>query len=331
MNLISIFNQFPDQAACIAHLEQIRWSNDPFCPLCGDHDVARKAENHRVGRWNCHGCQSSFNVLSKTIFQGTKIPLQKWFLAISLMANAKKSLSSCQLARDLELNQKSAWFMQQRIRAAMASDEGALLQGIIEADEAYLGPRTRRKGDQSNRRGRGSGKTPVVGAVQRKGDVRAAVTDDTKGATVLGFIEQSVEVSESSLITDEYTAYVNAHKLMPHRTVNHSANEYVDADDRPCTPTPSKGSGRGSSALGTAPITSTRKAGRRCSWPKPFGSTTTARTPTPSTVSSGRVSPSLSLQLRNQPLHRPVAFQRITGPAQPLQVVGGVCAAFGAR
>ena len=232
MNLISVFNQFPDQAACIAHLEQIRWANDPFCPLCGDHDVARKVETGRLGRWNCHGCKSSFNVLSGTIFQKTKIPLQKWFLAISLMANAKKSLSSHQLARDLELNQKTAWFMQQRIRAAMASDEGELLQGIIEADETYLGGKPRHKGD-NNKRGRGaSGKTSVVGAVEREGEVKATVTDDTKGATVLGFIEQSVEVEESSLITDEYKAYTNAYKLMPHRTVNHSAEEFVDPDDK---------------------------------------------------------------------------------------------------
>ena len=232
MNLISVFNQFPDQQSCIAHLEQIRWANDPFCPLCGDHDVARKVEAGRQGRWNCHGCKSSFNVLSGTIFQKTKIPLQKWFLAISLMANAKKSLSSHQLARDLELNQKTAWFMQQRIRAAMASDEGELLQGIIEADETYLGGKPRHKGD-NNKRGRGaSGKTSVVGAVEREGEVKATVTDDTKGATVLGFIEQSVEVEESSLITDEYKAYTNAYKLMPHRTVNHSAEEFVDPDDK---------------------------------------------------------------------------------------------------
>ena len=231
MNLISVFNQFPDQQSCIAHLEQIRWADDPFCPLCGDHDVARKAENQRVGRWNCHGCKSSFNVLSGTIFQKTKIPLQKWFLAISLMANAKKSLSSHQLARDLELNQKAAWFMQQRIRAAMASDEGALLQGIIEADETYLGGKPR-KSDKNNKRGRGTGKTSIVGAVEREGEVRATVTDDTKGRTVLDFIEQSVEVEESSLITDEYKACTNAYKLMPHRTVNHSAEEFVAPDDK---------------------------------------------------------------------------------------------------
>lgn len=231
MNLISIFNQFPNQQSCIDHLEAIRWNNDPFCPHCGDHDVARKVEAGRQGRWNCHGCKSSFNVLSGTIFQGTQLPLQKWFLAISLMVNAKKSLSSCQLARDLELNQKSAWYMQQRIRAAMASDEGALLRGIIEADETYVGGKPRYK-DDNNKRGRGaSGKTSVVGAVERDGEVRAEATDDTKGATVLGFIEQAVEVEESSLITDEYKAYTNAYKLMPHRVISHSEG-YVDPNDK---------------------------------------------------------------------------------------------------
>ena len=100
-----------------------------FCPFCASERVARKAENHRVGRWNCHECKSSFNVLSGTIFQKTGIDLQKWFLAIVLMADAKKSLSSYQLSRDLELSQMTAWRMQQRIRSAMTTDEGRLLQG----------------------------------------------------------------------------------------------------------------------------------------------------------------------------------------------------------
>ena len=231
MNLITIFNQFPDQQSCIAHLEAIRWPEQAFCPQCGSDHVARKAEKAMVGRWNCHQCKSSFNVLAGTIFSGTQIPLQKWFLAIGLMVHAKKSLSSYQLARDLELNQKTAWYMQQRIRAAMASDEGALLQGIIEADETYLGGKPRHK-DKNNKRGRGaSGKTSVVGAVQREGEVRAEVTDDTKGATILGFIKQSVELEESALITDEYKAYTSAYWLMPHRVVNHGKG-FVDADDK---------------------------------------------------------------------------------------------------
>ena len=113
-------------------------------------DVARKCEGERVGRWNCHSCKASFNVLSKTILQKTRIELQKWFMAIGLMVNAKKSLSSCQLARDLAINQKSAWYMMERIRAAMAAGEKQLLQGIVEADETYIGGKPRKRNNHSS-------------------------------------------------------------------------------------------------------------------------------------------------------------------------------------
>ena len=139
MNLISIFSLYPDQESCIEHLENVRWGDNPCCPKCGCLEVARKADGDRIGRWNCHACKSSFNVLSGTIFEKTRVPLQKWFLAIGLMIHAKKSLSSCQLARDLELTQPTAWYVQHRIRAAMTADQRPLLQGIVEADETYLG------------------------------------------------------------------------------------------------------------------------------------------------------------------------------------------------
>ncbi len=202
-----------------------------FCPFCNSERVGRKNERDRLGRWNCHECTNSFNVLTKTIFQGTHIDLQKWFLAIALMADAKKSLSSYQLSRDLELNQKTAWRMQQCIRSAMTSDEGALLQGIIEVDETYVGGKPRYK-NKNNKRGRGAqGKTSVVGAIERGGEVKAKVTNDTKGKTLLGFIQQQVEVAKSALVTDDYGAYHNAHKLMPHVVIDHGKG-YVDKNDR---------------------------------------------------------------------------------------------------
>lgn len=138
MDLFRVFRQFPNHESCIEHLEAVRWGDSPVCPHCSSSRVARKADGQRVGRWNCHECKASFNVLSKTIFQKTKIPLQKWFLGIALVINAKKSLSSCQLARDLDLNQKSAWYMKMRIREAMVEDSDAFLHGIVEADEAFL-------------------------------------------------------------------------------------------------------------------------------------------------------------------------------------------------
>lgn len=108
MNIMQVSRSFPDQAACIGHLETVRWRGTPTCPHCESSDVARKKDNKRIGRWNCHDCKSSFNVLSGTVFQNTKIDLTKWFMAIALIANAKKSLSSHQLARDLDLNVKTA-------------------------------------------------------------------------------------------------------------------------------------------------------------------------------------------------------------------------------
>ena len=149
--------------------------------------------------------------LRALVFQGTHIDLQKWFLAIALMVHAKKSISSHQLARDLGLNRVTAWRMQQRIRSAMTTDEGALLQGILEMDEAYVGgkPRYRNAG---NKRGRGTKKPSLVGAVQRGGKVKAKVTRDTKGRTPLAFVKESVDVAKSALVTDDYSAYGNAGK-----------------------------------------------------------------------------------------------------------------------
>ena len=142
MNLVSVMEQFPDQESCIEHLESIRWGNNPQCPKCEGVNLERKTESG-LGRWHCSDCGASFKVTSGTLFAGTKIPLQKWFLAISLIANAKKGLSSCQLARDLGLQQKAAWRIMMKIRAEMAKSS-SLLEGIVEADEHISGVETRR-------------------------------------------------------------------------------------------------------------------------------------------------------------------------------------------
>ena len=144
MNLIAVFQRFPDHEACIEHLERVRWNYTPKCPHCEAENVARKADGYRQGRWNCHACKSSFNVLSGTIFQKTKIDLQKWFLAISIILNAKKGVSSHQLSRDIDVTQPTAWYMGMRIRKAMTSDH-SLLSGIVEADEAYIGGKPRKR------------------------------------------------------------------------------------------------------------------------------------------------------------------------------------------
>ena len=240
MNLIEVTQRFPTQEACIEHLEQIRWRGTPVCPHCESESVAHKNETQeegkvgRTGRYNCYTCRATFKVTQGTVFHGTKIPLQKWFVAIALIVNAKKSLSSHQLARDLDLNQKKAWYILTRIRAEMANKTNPIvLQGIIEADETYIGGKPRKENKKEDRepakRGRGTSKTAVIGAVERGGQVVAEVAKGLSGRDILEFIRRVVNVKESELMTDEYHAYNVLSGQLKHHVINHQ-EQYVDGD-----------------------------------------------------------------------------------------------------
>ena len=251
MDLLRTFELFPDQESCLAHLELIRFGDKPRCPLCGGFKVARKSDNCRVGRWNCYDCGSSFNVLSGTIFQKTKIPLQKWFLAISLLLDAKKSLSSHQLARNLNLRQGSAWYLLQRIRSEMASKQGSvMLQGIVEADESYIGGRpstnSHWKVASNAPRGRGTPKLAVLGVVQRRGQVFAQVADDLSGKGVINFFKKAVNPEGSHLITDGFRSYLAVRPYIKHSVFRRTYRRFR----RGIHPIPSKDFGRGSNGLG---------------------------------------------------------------------------------
>jgi transposase-like protein len=141
---MQVFRSFPDRDACIRYLEDLRWRADPHC---GSKAVARTIIKGKTGRFNCHSCRSSFSVLSGTLFHKTKIDLRKWFLAIHIVMKAKKGISSYQLARNLSMNVKSAWYMMTRIRKEMEKQEDniGLLAGIVEADETFVGGKPRRK------------------------------------------------------------------------------------------------------------------------------------------------------------------------------------------
>ena len=169
MNLFDLMERFSSDQSCIEHLEIVRWDEKPICPHCSSEKVGRKREGEKIGRWNCHTCKSSFNVLSGTLFAGTKIPLLKWFVAISLMIDAKKSVSSCQMARHLGINQPSAWYMMRRIREEMNRNGKSWLRGIVSG-------KPRRRRDDGNlpppsQRGRGTKKTPGLSAVECGGNV----------------------------------------------------------------------------------------------------------------------------------------------------------------
>lgn len=170
-SLIEIYRRFPTKEACIAHLEAVRWPEGPRCPYCGDDRASHNRDASRgatAERWKCQNpkCLRSYSVTVGTIFHGTKIDLQRWFLLIALMLNAKKGLSASQAARDLDTRFATVWSMMHRVRAAL-KDDGKLLAGVVEMDEAYVGgkprKRNRRDDDTPGPRGRATKKTPIIG------------------------------------------------------------------------------------------------------------------------------------------------------------------------
>ena len=160
----------------------------------------------------------------------THMPLQKWFLAVMLMLNAKKGLSALQLSRDLKVNKNTAWRITMQIRKAMTqAEQRGLLTGIVEMDETYVGgkPRKGTKGDGDDGKhkpGRGTKKAPVVGAVERGGNVtaKAVSKEKMKGRHMRAFVRDRIDTSKASLITDEYKAYLGMAKVLPHAVIKHA-------------------------------------------------------------------------------------------------------------
>jgi transposase-like protein len=237
MNIVQIYQRFPTESDCIAHLEKVRWNGKPVCPYCGsDRSTALPAEN----RHHCNACNTTYSVTVGTIFHHTHLPLQKWFLATSIVLNAKKGLSARQLARDLEVNKNTGWRMGMQIRKAMAErEQRELLSGVVEMDETYVGGKPRKGnigssgqgGGKKTNRGRGTSKTPVVGMIERGGRVAAKVVKkkDLKAKGLSALVRRHVDTSNSILITDEYHGYVGIKTFMPHKTVNHKV--WYVADD----------------------------------------------------------------------------------------------------
>ena len=232
MNIIQNFELFPTQEACITHLEKARWGDTPACPYCGSINTAKLQHRRR-----CYDCKTSFSVTVGTIFHHTHLPLQKWFLAVMLILNARKSLSALQLSRDLKINKNTAWRIAMQIRKAMSqAEQRKLLTGIVEMDETYIGGKPR-KGkhyddpDDKPKPGRGTRKAPVIGAVERGGRVtaKAVQKDKMKGKHLRAFVRERVKTGSACLMTDEYKGYSGMSRMLPHAVIKHQ-KWYVDGD-----------------------------------------------------------------------------------------------------
>jgi len=226
MRLVKVISQFNTDEKCLEYLSNLRWAKMRYCPYCKSIKVSRHAEKNRRSRWQCSGCKKSFSPTVNTVFHGTRLPLWKWFIAISLVSDAKKSLSSRQLARHLDIPVKTAYSLMQRLRKAMYGAKSPLLQGIIEIDETYVGGKPRRR-SPDNKRGRGTKKQQVVGMVEREGSLIAMPTHRVNQSDIRNFILENVNMEKSEIHTDEYRVYSKVGKMLPHSFVNHGRREYV--------------------------------------------------------------------------------------------------------
>ena len=224
--------RYIDPVAARKHLEALRWPDGPECPHCGSLNATRlEGKKHRDGLIQCNDCREQYTVTVGTVFERSKIALNKWLLCNHLLVSSKKGISAHQIHRMLGVTYKTAWFMCHRLREAMkpGPNEGGPLGGpdkFVEVDETFVG------GKQKNRARKDvPPKMVVVSLVERDGKARSFHVANIKARDLRGLIVTNVDRS-SHLMSDEAAVYTwVGREFASHAKVNHSAGEYVRGVD----------------------------------------------------------------------------------------------------
>jgi transposase-like protein len=226
--LAEFIEYFKDEETCRAYCVEMRFRDGEYCPHCGHHEIYKFADGKR---YRCAACKEDFTIKTGSVFGESKLPLKKWFIAIYLLSTTSKGISSLQLAKHVGVTQKTAWFMDHRLRSAMKQDKGQIF-GTIEVDETYVGGAVRNmhrsKVDRSKVGTGGKGKSIVFGMRQRGGEVRARVIENNDAAQLHPAIQATVAPG-STIYTDEHRGY-NGLVGYIRTAVNHSDKVYVSGD-----------------------------------------------------------------------------------------------------
>jgi transposase-like protein len=235
MNLIDVTRELATDEECFAFLEKMRWPDGVVrCPTCGNDKISRitrktPSKNKRAQIYQCleKTCKQQFSVTAGTIFHDSRIPLSKWFMAISLIMDAKKGISALQLKQHLGLGSyQTAWHMTHRIREAMRDSLGSPLKGIVEIDETYIGGKAKRRGGRvRNQKPRAEKFDMVIAMRERKGRVKFVHIPDGKAATIRATVEEHVDPFVDRIYTDGAAVYdFSLHEgfRKKHRAVNHT-------------------------------------------------------------------------------------------------------------
>jgi transposase-like protein len=225
ISTFQLFSLIPDAEAARVYFEGRLWPKGVACPTCAGLD---RITTRKGGIYRCNKCKLDFTVRTGTIFERSHVPLHKWVYAMYLVVTARKGISSIQLAKEIGVTQKSAWFLLQRLREACGGNVSGKLFGTVEVDECFVGGLEKNKHESKKlKAGRGTvGKTAVMGLRERGGRTVVMKVKATDKETLQNAVYDNVELG-STIMTDEHLAYTGLNgPFFKHATVNHLAGEY---------------------------------------------------------------------------------------------------------